>query len=656
MKYIADVVGDDYLYWEPDKPVLISTPTGSGKTTFVLKKLLPHAIEQGKVILYLCNRKILKEQFSVAAERELELIFTDDGGIPDDMRHAIHIRTYQYFETSRRFPDFDIATDLSKYSREEIARMEWYHTIPENKEISAADILYCIFDEAHYILSDSQFNAKSGFWAHANMNSCCINVFLTATPDPLLTALASKFEIHNYIQEIHSLYVEKAALKKNLSKPDYEVSVAMGKNASLDIRLTPQREIDARCREIEPYTKAIYDLNEKRQRFSIRTYTAQLFGDPYKNITTSYFCDWDEIIPQIMSATPQNKWMVFVDRERDGQRLLGRLEQAGIPSAFLTAESIKRSGVARKELRNITEDRFFESNVLLATSVMDCGVSIVDPFVKNVIIAQHNKTTFLQMLGRLRMPNDESTFCLHLKFYSAQSINGVRHEYDMRLRYLTDFALLNECDYKQTSAPTEKHDGLSKVSILSKSDKRKVVEKSQISPYPSLFYDKGPHKNTSEGILGEYEVSKPAYLSLLVGISEYLNALKDYRNNGDPLFYLKRQLQWINKEYAEENWIGYYEAREHFVEFLEEQADFPMMTDSEKNGFSQRCLEFFEDFPLPPVVWKNDLSRFRRGVRLPGLKHLNSALLEKELPFTIVAKQKTKNGSRSTVWILQRKS
>ena len=52
MKYITDLIGDEYLNWT-NQHVLISSPTGSGKTTFILKKLLPRAIEQGKYILYL---------------------------------------------------------------------------------------------------------------------------------------------------------------------------------------------------------------------------------------------------------------------------------------------------------------------------------------------------------------------------------------------------------------------------------------------------------------------------------------------------------------------------------------------------------------------------------------------------------------------------
>lgn len=42
--------------------MFITAPTGSGKTYFILNTLLPYARERNWNILYLVNRKILKEQ------------------------------------------------------------------------------------------------------------------------------------------------------------------------------------------------------------------------------------------------------------------------------------------------------------------------------------------------------------------------------------------------------------------------------------------------------------------------------------------------------------------------------------------------------------------------------------------------------------------
>lgn len=658
MRYITDIIGDDYLNWDSGESILISTPTGSGKSAFVLKKLLPHAISKGKHILYLCNRKILESQFTTDSEKELKLLFADAGGIPDDMRHAIHITTYQRCETSKRFPDFDIPPNLSKYSREDIVRMERKHCLPETKVIRAEDILYCVFDEAHYMISDSQFNAKINFWSCANFQRGFINIFLTATPEPFTAFMVSrdpKFKLQEHIRKIQSTYDEKAQTRKKLSKPRVIIKVGrISGTAYDDISFEKQRVIDAKCREIEPYAEAICDLKLHQKNLNFRTYTAQLLENPYSGISSFYFRELDDLLPQLLMSTSENKWLIFVDREQDGMRLLGRLEQAGIPAAFLSAESIKHPGKARDEFCNITKKGYFVSSVLLATSVMDCGVSIVDSSVKNVAIAHHNKTTFLQMLGRVRL-SDNRHIRIFIKMYNVQVINGVRNEYDKRLRFLTKFALRNSYDWEQAYLPTDRSDGMVRKPVLSKINKKDIAQEIQTPANISLLYNRCSTQGTNQEILREFEISKSAYVALLNEIAEYLDALNVYRNSGDVVFYLKRQLSWIGKEYKEENWLGYDEAKAKIADYLSKLEGKVLITDADKDAFCAECMNLLEAFPLPPVVWKNDRCRYRRGVRLPKIHQLNAALVEKKVPYEICSNRKSQKGVRNTSWLIKRK-
>lgn len=221
MQYITDLIGDEYRNWEIGENILISSPTGSGKSTFVLKKLLPHAIENGKYVVYLCNRKILNAQFTETTEKELETLFATDGGIPENMRHAILIVTYQYCEISKQFPCFSIKPDLSHYSKEELVSMQFKHCVPPPREVNASDIMYYVFDEAHYFLADSSFNPEANYWFRKNFNNHCINVFLTATPEPFLTFMASRersFHLEEHIEMIQCLYNEKGQLRRELER------------------------------------------------------------------------------------------------------------------------------------------------------------------------------------------------------------------------------------------------------------------------------------------------------------------------------------------------------------------------------------------------------------------------------------------------------
>lgn len=45
-KYVKDFIGDEYLQWRDGDKIIITTPTGSGKTTFVVSELLKYAVEQ----------------------------------------------------------------------------------------------------------------------------------------------------------------------------------------------------------------------------------------------------------------------------------------------------------------------------------------------------------------------------------------------------------------------------------------------------------------------------------------------------------------------------------------------------------------------------------------------------------------------------------
>ena len=59
--YVTDAIGETYKHWQTGV-VLINAGTGTGKTTFVVKKLNEWAEITGTKILYLCNRSALRSQ------------------------------------------------------------------------------------------------------------------------------------------------------------------------------------------------------------------------------------------------------------------------------------------------------------------------------------------------------------------------------------------------------------------------------------------------------------------------------------------------------------------------------------------------------------------------------------------------------------------
>ena len=70
-RFLSDIIGDDYKNWKAGQSVLACTSTGSGKTWFVVNRLLPYAKTQGKHVVYYCNRKFLNMQVQASARKQI---------------------------------------------------------------------------------------------------------------------------------------------------------------------------------------------------------------------------------------------------------------------------------------------------------------------------------------------------------------------------------------------------------------------------------------------------------------------------------------------------------------------------------------------------------------------------------------------------------
>lgn len=64
-QYISEHIDLNINTWNQGSFVYINAPTGSGKTSFILDKILPFAECNNKKILYICNRIALKEQIKL---------------------------------------------------------------------------------------------------------------------------------------------------------------------------------------------------------------------------------------------------------------------------------------------------------------------------------------------------------------------------------------------------------------------------------------------------------------------------------------------------------------------------------------------------------------------------------------------------------------
>lgn len=203
MKYLTEEIGDAYKAWTAERPVVIHAPTGSGKTFFILNRLLPYVAECGKRMVYLSNRSALKQQVENEFQRDSALA---------KYQGSITICNYQRLSSVNMRNGEERPYGLSANQK-----ARWR----EDHEIIHSD--YYVLDEAHYFLADSGFNMElkecvKRIEAIQSQNSSAIWVYMTATLPYLLLYLSSDItafpSLQNSIKPQSPPYLQKLNLYK----------------------------------------------------------------------------------------------------------------------------------------------------------------------------------------------------------------------------------------------------------------------------------------------------------------------------------------------------------------------------------------------------------------------------------------------------------
>lgn len=368
---VMDSIGEDYKKWYYKNPVFIDAPTGTGKTTFVYKKLIPHVIENDQHLLLVSNRIAL----SLQQKQEIVSIVNElaPGSIsitPEDLQSVdlskiyllgpICVVTYQSLNALLNSTNTDTQIPL-----------EWLFNLK-----------LAVFDEIHFCFSDALFNDICGSLLEKLpiIFTSMVRVYMTAT----------SWEIKEPI-----LKAERAARSKQ--------------------RFFPLSATENFLVNIPPETKSEYTLVPSLLYYyknaEYTSYRLHFFGDniPLQDCIKTEFSkgitkkDYLHSLACVITSTSgkdnHNKWAVFVDKRNSGATLKKLLAEKGIKCAYFDS-SVKQPPSAWDKL--INENKVSQS-VLIATPVIDSGVNIVDPETKNVAIFCTDRTTFVQLLGRKRL-------------------------------------------------------------------------------------------------------------------------------------------------------------------------------------------------------------------------------------------------------------
>lgn len=562
--YVSDMVGEEFKQWGDNEKIIIATPTGSGKTTFVIEKLVDYAYSRRKHVVYFCNRKVLNDQFMMQSKEQLLKLFNFDEELKNKAEKYLHIFTYQYSEKSENYPNVVIYGET-----------EYDDTV-----LSPKDIMYYIFDEAHYFANDAIFNSGTNFWC-ADEFKYGTSVFLTATPKPLLALLAflsiagdekneciyAKFieyykELYswNRIIKVFCEYFEGLCSINNITP-----MMPSGNDLIQAIRQKIEYPLDPWFRMLE---KAF--LLKKN---NIRYYNSKA---DFSHLDVWYFSKYSEL-EELMMMPNDEKWIVFVDDEKEGIILETRLNSSGKTIAtFISAKNIKRSKSAKKVYREIVETEMFTPKVLIATAVLDCGINIRDDNclkkVRHIVIASDNEATFLQMLGRKRITEganeiDNKGLKLYVKaLYYKNIISRYRKCMDS-FRYLLEFSICREYvmlkylgyddegDQSIYGSPLAAERYSAILCNLSRLKNMALIYPKQNTIYADAHgYVTGKKIDgiDYQSFLKEYDYSKTALVNMLLNIYDYRRVLSDYKTQKNEYFVKLVELAITYKELFEE--------------------------------------------------------------------------------------------------------
>lgn len=469
MKNVTDVIGSDYLNWgkplasivcgheEPQyknntskwsntNSIIINAPTGSGKTYFVLNRLLPHALENNKTVAYFTNRTTLKEQLLSDLKNKSDTEKRD---------YANHIVVVNYQElcgimNSGEYEHSDPAIKRQGRTAQELAEF-----------IRTAD--YLILDEAHYFISDCDFNDSINACTDVLIdlrynNPQAVWIFMTATTDYLglwLIYFFARIEEQSSSNSIQTpdknkklaqimRYINLPAVpsseimaaitnqeKNQCSLFSYKTlnEILLGQYNDEDIiRYIPHLSdtLDLSLfRHLPSYLTGsnqnffsdLFEIYKKDIGYFLKSFTQYIIKPDYSYINVVYYRNYDNLLEATEHTPQKEKWLVFTNSEQEGHALNDSLREANIESAFLTSNNkrkMKRNG--ENVCRKIADSKTYADRVLIATKVIDNGVSLNDPSIKHIVLDTTNKTTFLQMLGRKRIrPEKNETINLYLR-------------------------------------------------------------------------------------------------------------------------------------------------------------------------------------------------------------------------------------------------
>ena len=290
-QYLSEDIKQPIVHSPPGLPrnvYLLKAPTGSGKTTFFIKDLVPEARRRRQQVLLIVNRSVLTEQ--------LINIYLKELGIPPG---AIE------FPQEGIYPLGDLVVCSYQY----MARRLQGKDTPNIKigPFEAKEYAFVVCDECHYFIADSVFTTDSAPLVNLpKVFAQSVRIYASATMSP----------VRNVILKMEQV----VDLAENF--PYWEISPGFRY---------------ARNNMISQIYSNYNGLLQRAPFFEV------MGAEPdYSYLHPRILADgqslWDDVIEQY-EAHSLRKAVVFVDSKKHGKDCKEKLNSHGISAAFIVSES-----------------------------------------------------------------------------------------------------------------------------------------------------------------------------------------------------------------------------------------------------------------------------------------------------------------------------
>lgn len=365
-QYLAEDIKQPIVHSPPGSPrnvYLLKAPTGSGKTTFFIKKLVPEARRREQAVLLIVNRSVLTEQLTNIHLKELgippgAIEFPQEGLYP---LGNLVVCSYQYM--SRRLQGKDTPNiKIGPFEAKEYA--------------------FVVCDECHYFIADSVFTTDSAPLVNLpKVFAQSVRIYASATIRP----------VRNVILEMEQV----VDLAENF--PHWEIwpRFRYAKNDMISKMYSNNTGL--------PKYAAFFEVTGAEPDYSYL----------HPRILADGQALWDDVIEQ-HEAHRLHKAVVFVDSKKQGTDCKNKLNQHGISAAFIFSEAssgaYSMDELDKKVLEEIKAKSRFESvSVLIATSILDNGTNLIDKDITHLYISGTEYMAAVQQAGRVRMYEEGQT-------------------------------------------------------------------------------------------------------------------------------------------------------------------------------------------------------------------------------------------------------